>query len=201
MRNYIKLESIYPKELLFGEYTLRHDIKTNDLTPEIMDFYGLNLPEDYEYPSVSLYKFNERLCVMDSGVLVEHTNKFFLENATGKILTFGLGIGYVIFPLLDDDSVTSITIVENNVEIYNTISPFIKKYDTHNKVNIVIGDAFTYHEKILNEHFDIIYFDIWSRVKPNIVYEFNQLKPLYQNNSNLIRYCFQDLFEGGILFK
>jgi hypothetical protein len=64
-----------------------------------------------------------------------------------------------------------------------------------------MGDAFTYHENIVNETFDFIYFDIWSRVKPNIVEEFNQLKPLYQNNSNVIRYCFQDLVDGGVLFK
>jgi hypothetical protein len=201
MRNYIRLETIYPEKLLFGDYTLVHDIKPNDLTPEIMDFYGLNLPNDYEFPSVSLYKLTERLCVMDSGILVEQLNHFFLENATGKILTFGLGIGFIIFPLLEDDSVTSITIVEKNVDIFNTISPFIKQYDTHNKVNIVIGDAFTYHENIVNETFDFIYFDIWSRVNPIIVEESNQLKPLYQNNSNIIRYCFQDLVEGGVLFK
>jgi spermidine synthase len=201
MRNYIRLETIYPEKLLFGDYTLVHDIKTNDLTPEIMDFYGLNLSEDYEYPSVSLYKLNERLCVMDSGILSEHINKFFMDNASGKILTFGLGLGFIIFPLLNDSTVTSITIVEKNIEIYNTISPFIKQYDTHNKVNIVMGDAFTYHEEITDENFDFIYFDIWSRVKPIIVEEFNQLKPLYQNNSNVIRYCFQDLVDGGVLFK
>jgi hypothetical protein len=127
MRNYIRLETIYPKKLLFGDYTLVHDVKPNDLTPEIMDFYGLNLSNDYEFPSVSLYKLNERLCVMDSGILVEHTNKFFMDNASGKILTFGLGLGYIIFPLLEDDSVTSITIVEKNIEIYNKILKYYER--------------------------------------------------------------------------
>ena len=55
------------------------------------------------------------------------TNQKFLDNAKGDILIFGLGIGLIIFPLLTDNDIKSITIVEIDDGLIDEVFPIIIK--------------------------------------------------------------------------
>jgi spermidine synthase len=122
----------------------------------------------------------------------------FIDNATGDVLIFGLGLGFIIFPLLTDESITSVTVIDNDVDIINTVSPIIEKYDVYNKLQIVEGDLNTYHQQIPTEKYDYIYFDIWSILTSDIVTEATALSLLYEKNKktdlSVIDYCCSDLF-------
>jgi hypothetical protein len=123
--------------------------------------------------------------------------KDFLDQSYGDILNFGLGLGIVIFPLLDDPIVNSIKIVELDKELIELISPYIKERDIHNKVSIIHGDAFTYYRE-LKEKFDTIFFDIWPTLYRKTIDEIEYLHKVYSENlktkeSLMLSWCYDDM--------
>ena len=203
MRTYTDLTTIYTSRLLrFGEYGIAvHDSK-NYVEPSIQKFYGIEHDNSKIYKTVSLVKelkdSKYPFIVMSTSKLEQLIYQNFIDNATGDVLIFGLGLGFIIFPLLTDESITSITVIDNDVDIINTVSPIIEKYDVHNKLQVVEGDLYTYHQQIPNEKYDYIYFDIWSILTGDIAVEATALSLLYEKNkktdSSVIDYCCSDLF-------
>lgn len=68
-----------------------------------------------------------------------------LERAAGKVITYGLGLGYYTFMASEKEDVESVTVVELNPHM---ISLFKKKLLPHfphkEKVHIIEGDALVY---------------------------------------------------------
>lgn len=107
------------------------------------------------------------------------TNQKFLDNAKGDILIFGLGIGLIVFPLLDDDDVKSITIVEVDSGLIDEVFPIIIKNDPKSKVNIYLSNAFEFET---NDMFDTIYFDIWADINQQAFSEMKILSERFIKN-------------------
>lgn len=203
MRTYTDLTTIYPSRLLrFGKYGIA--VRDNKIYVDrsIQKFYGIEHDNSKIYKTVSLVKESEYSkypdIIMSTSKLEQLIYQNFIDNATGDVLIFGLGLGFIIFPLLTDESITSVTVIDNDVDIINTVSPIIEKYDVYNKLQIVEGDLYTYHQQIPNEKYDYIYFDIWSILTSDIVTEATALSLLYEKNKktdlSVIDYCCSDLF-------
>jgi spermidine synthase len=109
------------------------------------------------------------------------TNQKFLDVAKGDVLIFGLGIGLIVFPLLQEKDIKSITIIEIDSGLIDMISPIIKERDIHSKVEIINCDAFEYHN-LINKNYDTIYFDIWAIIDEKAFSEMDQLENLYKKN-------------------
>lgn len=107
------------------------------------------------------------------------TNQKFLDNAKGDILIFGLGIGLIVFPLLDDDDVKSITIVEVDSGLIDEVFPIIIKNDPKSKVNVYLSNAFEFET---NDMFDTIYFDIWADINQQAFSEMKILSERFIKN-------------------
>lgn len=79
----------------------------------------------------------------------------------GKILIAGGGLGYFAYMAALNDSVNSLTIIENNPTIYeflkNNIIPYIKK-----PVSLYLQDIYEYMDNVKDGDYDCIYFDIWE---------------------------------------
>lgn len=88
------------------------------------------------------------------------TNTEFLRKATGDVLIAGLGIGFIVVPLLKQRSVKSITVLEVNPDVIQLVGPEVES----KKVKIIQADARAW--KPGKNSFDVIYFDIWPDV-PN----------------------------------
>ena len=84
--------------------------------------------------------------------------------AHGKVLTFGLGIGYFLFMGARNPKVKSITVIERDPDV---ISLFEKDIFPQMKnsilvpVSIVRGDAFDCWNETYLSSFDFVYTDIW----------------------------------------
>ncbi len=90
------------------------------------------------------------------------TNDPFAYKAKGKVITFGLGIGYFVYMALLNKDVESITVIEREREVINIFNKIKDQFPNINKVNIINGDAFDYfNEQYLNS-FDYIYVDIYK---------------------------------------
>lgn len=97
-----------------------------------------------------------------------------VRESRGKVLTYGLGLGYYAFHCLLKEDVTSVTVVEKNpavIEVFQRhLLPFFpRKEDLH----IIQADAFDYAENLMpGKGFDTVFTDLWHDVADGI--------PLYQ---------------------
>lgn len=183
MRDYRDLSGIYPNEILESQnYYITRGIITQEFINQIR-FGNSSLKQfvDYYEPG----KEHVFLISKSEGTMMTDypdekiTNQKFIDTAHGDILIFGLGIGLIVFPLLDEENVRSITIIEKDHELAMLVEPIIKRYDTFSKVTIENGDAFTYAESI-NKKYDTIYFDIWARITDESFEEMEKLHELYK---------------------
>ena len=86
-----------------------------------------------------------------------------VENAHGKVLTYGLGIGYYAFMVSSKENVSSVTVVEREDEIIEMFKKYLlPSFPFKDKINIIKSDAFEYAQKEApKENYDFIFTDIW----------------------------------------
>lgn len=86
-----------------------------------------------------------------------------IEKAHGKVVTFGLGLGYYTYMVSEKDNVASITVVEKSQNVIRLFEKHILPSFPHKeKVKIVNADAFEYAEKVMpTEKFDYAFVDTW----------------------------------------
>ena len=90
------------------------------------------------------------------------TNNICAEKAHGKVLTFGLGIGYFIYMAMANPNVTEITCVEKSEEVIAMFKRFIyPQFPQDIPLTIIQGDAFDYFNEEFMSQFDYSYTDIW----------------------------------------
>ena len=86
-----------------------------------------------------------------------------IEAARGKVVTFGLGLGYFAFMVSGKEEVESITVVEKSEKVISLFKKHIlPQFPCRDKVKIVCADAFEYAERIMpGEKFDHAFVDTW----------------------------------------
>lgn len=112
-------------------------------------------PDSGRYAKLSidgvLYMTDTRMEKMTSMPLV--------ENAEGRVVVFGLGLGMVLPPLLASEKVISVLVVEKCLDVVALVAPCY----AHEKLSVVVGDAFDFvPEK--DVRFDTVFFDIWPSI-------------------------------------
>lgn len=83
--------------------------------------------------------------------------------ASGRVVTFGLGLGYYAYMASEKPQVESVTVVELSSDVISLFKEHIlPKMPNAHKIKIVNADAFEYAEKVMpSEHFDLAFFDTW----------------------------------------
>lgn len=91
------------------------------------------------------------------------TVKDAIRDAHGKVVTFGLGLGYYTYHVSEKADVESITVVEKSEKVIKLFREFILPKFSHGyKVKIVNADAFEYAEHTMpKEKFDYAFVDTW----------------------------------------
>jgi len=89
-----------------------------------------------------------------------------VKETHGKVLTYGLGLGYYAFHALLKEDVSSVTVVEKNPQVIDVfrrlLLPFFPRQEA---LHIVEADAFDYAEKVMpREGFDTVFTDLWHDV-------------------------------------
>ena len=186
-RSYTDLNLVYPKDQIESEnYSIsRIEMSRDRCMMEMMQgarhyWTVRGLKSNFEY--VRLYKKGEGVMMSDTP-MERNSNREFISRANGDVLIFGLGLGLVIIPLLEDDSVKSITVVELYQDLIDLVLPILKPLDNKNKLRAVQGDAFNY-ELAKGSKFDSIYFDIWLNITSDDYEQHKQLKKQYRKYVN-----------------
>jgi spermidine synthase len=146
-----------------------------ELKGRVFEFYNTDYSGKDYYHSI---KYNNKTLMTNEPFEVL-TNQIFFEKSKGDILIFGLGLGWIIFPILDRDDIKSITVVEKNTEIIEFVGDILSKKDVKNKLNIIEGDVYDYYN-VLDKKFDFIYFDTYDTPDLSIS-DINKLNPLYDS--------------------
>ena len=86
-----------------------------------------------------------------------------VERSFGKVITFGLGLGYYPFMCSLKDNVESVTIVEFDENIIKLFKEhLLPLFPINEKIKIIHADAFKYcQENNINELYDFAFMDIW----------------------------------------
>ncbi|MBO5906952.1 MAG: hypothetical protein J6Q85_02210 [Clostridia bacterium] len=86
-----------------------------------------------------------------------------IDAARGKVITFGLGLGYYAYMVSEKAEVESITVVEKSEEVIKLFTDCIlPKFPNKDKVKIINADAFEYAEHVMpNERYDLAFVDTW----------------------------------------
>ena len=115
--------------------------------------------EDFEFPAV-LERGNEWMTLTPVDL---DTCEEAISLARGKVVTFGLGLGYYAFMCSNKSEVESITVVEKSADVIRLFKKHIlPQFPNKQKIKIVLADAFEYAEKIMpSENFDFAFVDTW----------------------------------------
>ena len=90
------------------------------------------------------------------------TNDPCAKKAHGKVLTFGLGIGYFIYQAILNEKVDEITVIEKSKEVISLFNKIEKYFPKRIPINIIEGDAFDYFNQDYLSDYDYIYVDIYQ---------------------------------------
>lgn len=89
-----------------------------------------------------------------------------VRKAHGKVLTYGVGLGYFAYMCQRKSEVESVTIVElstDAAEIFKT--EILPQFEHPEKINLIVGDAVEFAEKTAPMgKYDFIFADIWHDV-------------------------------------
>jgi hypothetical protein len=133
------------------------DIIINDDYSEIppLGFF----PEEFRFPAV-LEGGNEwmTLTPVDLDTCEEAIGK-----ARGKVITFGLGLGYFAYMASEKDEVESVTVIEKSPEVIALFRRHIlPQFSNREKINIICADAFEYARDIMpGENYTYAFVDTW----------------------------------------
>ncbi len=174
--NSIKLEKNYyePYEgFLFDEVKLVSFYEQNNLGFFDERVYYYNLLDDKEnynvWMNITPFEIN--------------TMKDNIKEATGNVLTVGLGLAYFPFMVSNKDDVESITIVENNKDIYDFINNnLISKFKYKSKIKLVYEDMYSYINSNSLTDFNYIFIDTYHQAIEAIPVYFKLLKKLTDSN-------------------
>ncbi len=140
-----------------GEAFVCDDFLVTDdgrLIPQL-GFFG----KDYVFPAV-LERGREWMTLMPNETV---TTLPAVERAHGKVLTYGLGLGYFAYRASEKDNVESVTVVELSPDVIELFKEHIlPQFPNKDKMSLVCADAFDYAEKRApQEKYDFVFADFW----------------------------------------
>ena len=102
-----------------------------------------------------------------------------ITRARGKVVTFGLGLGYFAYMASEKEDVTCVTVVEKSPDVIRLFKKHIlPQFNNSDKIKIVNADAFLYAENVMpGEGFDFAFVDTWRDASDGV--------PMYEKMKKL----------------
>lgn len=132
---------------------------------------------EFEFPAV-LENGNEWMTITPNEI---NTMKESINKAHGKVLTFGLGLGYYQYMVSLKDDVESVTIVEKDARVIKLFKEnILPQFTNSNKIHIIESDAFEYMEQDFT--YDYVFADLWHDVSDgfSMYMKFKKLENLHK---------------------
>ena len=128
--------------------------------------------KDFKYPGIY---YKNRLWMSVTPNEINTMNKP-IENANGRVLTFGLGLGYFIYMCSLKDTVDKITVVEIDKDVITLFKKYIlPKFEHKDKIEIINMDAYEYINSINDDDYNYIFIDIYHDASDGLL-TYNKFK-------------------------
>jgi len=163
-------------EVKFGDWELKYErykpyeaFIYNDLIVEA-DFKEIPrvgfFNEEFRFPAV-MENDHEWMAIKPNEI---ETMQPAIDAIEGKVVTFGLGLGYFTYMASLKERVQSITVVERNNEVIQLFERYLfPQFQHKEKVEIISGDAFEYAEKQMpGATFNYAFVDLWHDVSDGL---------------------------------
>ena len=183
---------INPSEKKIGKYALEYlsykayqPLPLDDIKIDEKDYYLERTPvgyfeEEFKYLSLS-YNGVTWMCITPNEI---NTMKPHIDSASGKVLVFGLGLGYYPYMISLKDNVKDIYIVELDQNIINIFKENILPLFEHKeKIHIINANAIEYI-KTVDKSYDTIFIDLWHNPEDglSLYLYFKQFEKKYPNS-------------------
>ena len=131
--------------------------------------------EKFEFPAV-LEGGNEWMTLTPVDL---DTSDEAIDAAHGKVITFGLGLGYYAYMVSEKPEVTSVTVIEKSERLIGFFKKHIlPQFPRRDKIRIISADAFEYAEREMpRENFDLAFVDTWRDASDGAPM-YKRMKPL-----------------------
>ncbi len=114
--------------------------------------------ERYTFPAV-LENGREWMTLLPNETV---TTKPAIDAARGRVLTFGMGLGYFAFHAASKPEVTSVTVVDISEDVLALFRELVlPQIPNAHKIQLVCRDAFDFAEQDMAGNFDFVFADIW----------------------------------------
>lgn len=115
--------------------------------------------EEFRFPAVMEHD-HEWMAIKPNEI---ETMQPSIDLVEGRVVTFGLGLGYFTYMASIQERVQSITVVERNNEVIQLFNRYIfPQFRLKEKVEIISADAFEYIEKRMpDKNFNYAFIDLW----------------------------------------
>jgi hypothetical protein len=149
-----KMVDLLPEQKV-GEVTISHvDVSDHDARMESMRG-RISRPGKFACLKVG------GVLMMSDTLHEKRTCSGVVWNANGRVLIAGLGMGWILHPILAKSEVTEVVVIEKSADVIKAISPSLAKYG--DRLKIICADIFEWRPA-KGEKFDTIWFDIWPDV-------------------------------------
>ena len=114
--------------------------------------------EEYTFPAV-LENGREWMTLLPNEMV---TTTPAIRQAHGRVLTFGMGLGYFAYHAAEKEDVESVTVVDISPDVIRLFRTHILPQIPHKeKIKTVVADAFAFADTEMAGNFDFVFADIW----------------------------------------
>ena len=147
----LKIEALKP----FEPFVCNDIVVTPDrrMIPQIAFF-----KEKYPFPAV-LENGREWMTLQPNEMVTTYPA---IDAALGRVLTFGLGLGYFAYHASEKQNVESVTVVDISddvIELFRT--RILPQFPHKEKIRLIKCDAFEFAKTQMAGNFDFVFADIW----------------------------------------
>ena len=180
----IKIENVKDGawEFKWEKYPAYRGVISDDMiiNPDFSEIPPLGFfEEDFNFPAV-LEDGNEWMTLTPVDL---DTSDFAIERARGKVITFGLGLGYFAYMASEKEEVTNVTVIERSENVIRLFEKYIlPQFRNKDKVRVICADAFKYAEfDMPQEEYDFAFVDTWRDASDGAPM-YKRMKPLEAKN-------------------
>ena len=122
------------------------------------------------------------------------TSQEAISRARGRVITFGLGLGYFAFHASEKEEVSELTVIEKNPEVIRLFCEVLLPHFPHKeKIRIIEGDAFRYAEEEMPLYgYDFAFVDTWRDVSDGLPMYLRMKKAESKNPNCTFTYWIED---------
>jgi len=129
-----------------------------------------------------------------------------IEAAKGKVITYGLGLGYYAFMASEKETVESVSVVEMNRDVISLFKRnILPQFPNKEKIRIIEADAFAFIEKQKDGSYDTAFSDFWSGVDDGLDlylrFMAKTARFVKTKHSYWIETCFMEYFFRPVLIR